>query len=142
MIIDTVIGRVIFNISEGKVSSVQLTDSLEVSFPNNYLPIGLPESINYVNPNVLTPFQLLVFGEVCHVKPGQTIFYSDLASKIGSGSRAVATALSRNPCPILIPCHRVVSKNDGIGGYIWGAIIKKKLLDYEKEGRGIIVKNI
>lgn len=46
-------------------------------------------------------------------------------------SRAVGTANSSNPLPIIIPCHRVISSNGSIGGYAYGLKMKKKLLELE-----------
>ena len=43
-------------------------------------------------------------------------------------SRAVGTANSSNPLPIIIPCHRVITSNGSIGGYTYGLKIKKKFL--------------
>jgi O-6-methylguanine DNA methyltransferase len=44
----------------------------------------------------------------------------------------VGTAVSKNPYLILIPCHRVLKNDGSIGGFAWGAEIKKILLDHEK----------
>lgn len=80
----------------------------------------------------LSPFAQKVLNEVRKIKYGRTITYSELARNIGSpGVRAVGRALSRNPIPIVIPCHRVIAKN-GIGGYSAGVDIKTKLLELEK----------
>ncbi len=48
------------------------------------------------------------------------------------GARAVGNACGKNPIPIIIPCHRVVAGNGGLGGYTGGIGIKKKLLRIEK----------
>jgi methylated-DNA-[protein]-cysteine S-methyltransferase len=80
----------------------------------------------------LSPFAQKVLNEARKIGYGRTITYSELARNIGSpGVRAVGGALSRNPIPIVIPCHRVVSRN-GIGGYSAGIDIKTKLLELEK----------
>ena len=69
--------------------------------------------------------------ETTKIKYGETLTYSELAKRIGTlGVRAVGGALSRNPFPIVIPCHRVVAKN-GIGGYSAGQDIKACLLELE-----------
>ncbi len=79
----------------------------------------------------LSDFTRRVLDETRKIKYGTTITYSELAHRVGSKAvRAVGSALSRNPIPIIIPCHRVVSKN-GLGGYSSGVDVKKKLLELE-----------
>ena len=80
----------------------------------------------------LTEFEQAVLFETRKIPYGTTITYSDLADRIGSsgGAMAVGQALSKNPNPIVIPCHRVVARH-GIGGSSGGVELKKKLLDLE-----------
>jgi methylated-DNA-[protein]-cysteine S-methyltransferase len=68
---------------------------------------------------------------------GQTRSYKWLASKVGSKNlaRAVGGACSRNPIPIIIPCHRVVKSDGGLGGFSGGLDKKRKLLKIEKQGK-------
>ena len=63
-----------------------------------------------------TPFQRRVWHELCSIPPGRTLTYSALASRIGSGARAVGNACRANPCPLVVPCHRVVGVK-GLGGF-------------------------
>ncbi len=67
---------------------------------------------------------------------GQTITYGRLAKKSGrpNASRAVGSALAKNPLPLLIPCHRVVRSDGKIGGFSapGGTNLKKRLLLHEK----------
>jgi len=80
----------------------------------------------------LSVFEQKVLTQARKIKYGKTITYSELAEKIGSRAyRAVGNALSKNPVPIIIPCHRVVAKK-GIGGYSQGLEIKTRLLELEK----------
>jgi len=80
----------------------------------------------------LPAFSRKVLNETRKIKYGTTITYSELAERIGSRAvRAVGGALSNNPFPVLIPCHRVVAKS-GIGGYSSGVDIKTRLLEFEK----------
>ena len=83
----------------------------------------------------LTEFEQDVLNETRKIPYGTTITYSELADRIGSsgGARAVGQALSKNPYPIVIPCHRVVARS-GIGGYSGGVKLKKKLLNLEAKG--------
>jgi len=64
---------------------------------------------------------------------GETRTYKWLAEKIGKPTafRAVGQALSRNPIPILLPCHRVIESDGSIGGYSSGIDIKRRLLEIE-----------
>lgn len=83
----------------------------------------------------LTEFEQDVLNETRKIPYGTTITYSELADRIGSsgGARAVGQALSKNPYPIMIPCHRVVARS-GIGGYSGGVELKKRLLEIEAKG--------
>lgn len=68
-------------------------------------------------------FQELVWSEVFKIPYGQTITYQELAQKINhpKAFRAVGSAVSKNPLTIIIPCHRVVRKNNpNIVNYYWG----------------------
>ena len=79
-----------------------------------------------------TPFQQSVWRVLMQIPYAATITYSDLAQRIGNprATRAVAAACRANPFPILIPCHRVVAKND-IGGFALGIPGKQLLLRLE-----------
>ena len=78
-------------------------------------------------------FTRRVLEETRKIAYGTTITYSELARRLGSSAvRAVGGALSRNPVPIIIPCHRVVAKNS-IGGFSCGVDMKIKLIEFEKK---------
>jgi len=79
-----------------------------------------------------TPFQQQVLTATRSIVWGHSITYSQLASKINrpGATRAVGTALGKNRVPVIIPCHRVVSKN-GPGGFSYSADVKLKLLGLE-----------
>lgn len=64
---------------------------------------------------------------------GKTISYGELAKNLGdvNASRAVANANAKNPCMILIPCHRVIGKDGALTGYAGGVKRKKFLLELE-----------
>jgi methylated-DNA-[protein]-cysteine S-methyltransferase len=84
-----------------------------------------------------TEFQRQVYEAACHIPYGETKSYGQLAEEIGrpGAARAVGQALGANPVPILIPCHRVVAANGGLGGFAGGINTKKKLLAMEKKGK-------
>jgi AraC family transcriptional regulator of adaptative response/methylated-DNA-[protein]-cysteine methyltransferase len=81
-----------------------------------------------------TAFQRKVWDHLRAIPEGQTAYYSEIATVIGQPKavRAVARACATNPAAIVIPCHRVVPKSGGVGGYRWGFERKKKLLKMEK----------
>lgn len=81
-----------------------------------------------------TDFQKLVLKAIQDIPYGQTRTYSQIAQIIGhpKASRAVGTALAHNPVPIILPCHRVVPAQGGVGSYLGGSKTKKWLLDLEK----------
>jgi len=80
----------------------------------------------------ITDFEREVLKETRKIEYGSVVTYSELAARMGkqNAARAVGNALSKNPAPIVIPCHRVVSKG-GIGGYAFGVEVKWYLLKLE-----------
>lgn len=64
-----------------------------------------------------TPFQRKVWKGIANIKPGTTRSYGELAAAIHSGPRAVGNACGANPYPLVVPCHRVVAANHGLGGF-------------------------
>jgi O-6-methylguanine DNA methyltransferase len=80
-----------------------------------------------------TPFQQSVWRQLLEIPYGETITYKELAASIGKPTafRAVANANGANPFPILIPCHRVIYSDGGLGGYSCGVEKKKWLLAHE-----------
>jgi methylated-DNA-[protein]-cysteine S-methyltransferase len=69
------------------------------------------------------------------IPPGKTLTYGDIARKLGGVelSRDVGRALGRNPCPIVVPCHRVLAAGDKPGGFSanGGVVTKLKMLEIE-----------
>jgi AraC family transcriptional regulator of adaptative response/methylated-DNA-[protein]-cysteine methyltransferase len=80
-----------------------------------------------------TAFQRLVWTELQRIPPGETITYAELARRIGKPTavRAVANACARNQVAVVIPCHRAVRSDGGLGGYRWGVERKAALLRAE-----------
>jgi len=83
-----------------------------------------------------THFQRRVWEQICAIPAGQTKSYGEVAAAIHSGPRAVGNACGANPYPIVVPCHRVVGANQGLGGFArqrGGFLldIKKWLLQHE-----------
>ena len=80
-----------------------------------------------------TDFQKMVWKELQNIPYGETKSYSEIAAAAGNknAQRAVGNACNKNPIMIIIPCHRVISKNNNLGGYAYGGSIKQKLLNIE-----------
>lgn len=80
-----------------------------------------------------TPFQERVWASLRRIPYGETRSYSELARDIGDPAavRAVAQANGRNRIAILVPCHRVIGADGGLGGYGGGVWRKKRLLEIE-----------
>lgn len=88
-----------------------------------------------------TPFQLKVWEALLQIPVGSRASYKQLAELVGkpSASRAVGSAVGKNPVAVLIPCHRVIREDGMLGGYRWGLERKLALLGCESVGqfRGI-----
>ena len=82
-----------------------------------------------------TAFQWKVWRYLQSIPYGETRAYSEVAKAIGAprAVRAVARACATNHVCLVIPCHRVVQKDGGLGGYRWGTERKRKLLQKEKQ---------
>jgi len=81
-------------------------------------------------------FSHLVLNTCRNIGFGRTISYAGLASESGrpAASRAVGSALARNPLPLIIPCHRVIRSDGRLGGFSspGGISLKKKMLELER----------
>ncbi len=80
-----------------------------------------------------TAFQLDVWKALADIPYGVTTTYGELARRVGrpGAARAVGQANGANPLPIVVPCHRVVAADGGLGGYAGGADTKRRLLALE-----------
>ena len=94
--------------------------------PNAHIPLDVQG----------TAFQEAVWRALRQIPAGETRSYADIAAAIGrpAAVRAAGTANGANQVAVLIPCHRVVPKGGGVGGYAWGAGVKAELL--RREGSG------
>lgn len=92
-----------------------------------------------VDLSLVGPFQRRVLERLRRIPRGEVRTYRDIAREIGQpgATRAVGTACARNPIPLIVPCHRVVRSDGGLGGYSLrgGVALKKQLLDREGVGR-------
>lgn len=83
-----------------------------------------------------TKHQVDVWQGLRKIPAGKTFTYGELAATIGSSPRAVGTACGQNPIPVIVPCHRIVAANGGLGGFMGGKLenplmIKQWLLKHE-----------
>lgn len=107
-----------------------LESELNEYFKGDLTEFKTPLELNAIG----TEFQRAVWNEIHKIEYGKTSTYSKLAQKIGKPNsyRAVANACGRNPISIVVPCHRVLASNNGLGGYSSGVEKKVLLLDLEK----------
>ena len=79
------------------------------------------------------PFQIKVWEALLAIPSGQVTTYGEIAERLGTdrAMRAVGTAVGRNPIGFLIPCHRVLRRDGGLGGYHWGLTVKRAMLAWE-----------
>ena len=82
-----------------------------------------------------TDFQISIWNALQRIPAGETTTYAKIAEAIGrpKAVRAVGTAIGANPIAYLIPCHRVIRTDGGLGGFRWGLDCKKKMLEWEKK---------
>ena len=78
-------------------------------------------------------FETRVWQTLLKIPMGQATTYSGIAAHIGNAkaSRAVGTAVGKNPISFVVPCHRVLAKSGGLGGYHWGLTRKQAILGWE-----------
>ena len=100
-------------------------DFLEGKIPHAELPLDVRA----------TAFQRRVWNELIAIPCGETRTYSEIAELLGvpRGQRAVGRACATNPVSLVIPCHRALREDGGLGGYRWGLEFKAALLNGEAE---------
>lgn len=84
-----------------------------------------------------TAFQLRVWRYLQAIPYGEVRSYGEVARDLGNpeAARAVARACAANRVALVIPCHRVIRENGGLGGYRWGLERKRVLIDLERAAR-------
>ena len=119
--------------SEGLLRRIEFFESDEVNSTQE--PIQ-PSIKNLTCVPSGTAFQKRVWAEVAEISRGETSTYGALAARVGcpESSRAVANAVGANPLAVVVPCHRVVPAQGGVGGFRWGKKRKCQFLDWEAEG--------
>ena len=106
-----------------KAEAAAILLSLQPESPAPALPLDLAG----------TPFECQVWAGMTQVPRGQTMEYGRFAAQLGhpQASRAVGSAIGKNPLAILYPCHRLVAKGGGLHRYRWGLTRKRWLLTLE-----------
>lgn len=151
------LGRVLVAATSRGVCAVRLGDhdgvlvaDLHDEFPAARIDVGEPDLAAWLEQVVAfvegrtrdlslpldvqaTTFQMRVWRALREIPYGDRRTYGEVASAIGqpTAARAVARACATNPAALVIPCHRVVPRSGGTGGYRWGAHRKEHLLDLE-----------
>ena len=105
----------------------QALEELQEYFEGKRTTFTVPIDLN------APPFYKKVLQEIRKVPFGSTASYLEIASRVGSPKavRAVGSANARNPIPIIIPCHRIIRSDGGLGGYAGGLDLKMDLLKHE-----------
>ena len=97
---------------------------------------GRPVDLTVLKLGVSPPGKLYreIYQEVRNIPYGTTATYGGIAGRVGTGPRVVGQAMSRNPVPLIIPCHRVISRT-GPGGFSPDPEIKVLLLEMERKNK-------
>jgi AraC family transcriptional regulator of adaptative response/methylated-DNA-[protein]-cysteine methyltransferase len=156
---DCPLGRLLLAATERGVSAVYLGDrdtELEAALRKEYpaatvsrddhtLRAWLEELLEHLRgqlPHLALPldvqataFQWRVWQELQAIPAGSTRTYGEIAAALGqpTAARAVARACATNPVSVIIPCHRVIREDGGLGGYRWGLHRKRALLEREEK---------
>ena len=143
-IFKTPLANMLLKEKDGEIIHASFTQKNLIKTVNKNLLNAQKEIIEYfsgvrknftikVNPDG-TEYQKKVWRKLLSIKYGHTKYYSDIANLLKSSPRAVGNACGSNPCILLIPCHRVISKSvKNVGFSSFGGIIhKNELLEKEK----------
>jgi AraC family transcriptional regulator of adaptative response/methylated-DNA-[protein]-cysteine methyltransferase len=86
-----------------------------------------------------TDFQMAVWQALLQIAAGETRNYAEIAAAVGKPDavRAAGSANGANPVSVLIPCHRVIRSDGGLGGYAYGLERKRRLLAWESGQGGL-----
>jgi len=88
-----------------------------------------------------------IYKKLLKVPRGYVTTYGELSKSVGlkNGQRLVGKIMNKNPCPVIIPCHRVVLSTGKVGGYTFGENVKATMLNDEgiqiENGKIIDLKN-
>jgi len=144
MHLDTPFGRWCVEASDAGITAIQHYASTRQDFPNTICHVacqqlteyfqGLRQSFDLPLDLRGTPFQKKVWERLIQVPFGHALSYGALARELGKPSavRAVAQAVGRNPCLVVVPCHRILGKDGSLTGFSAGLDLKQGLLRLEQ----------
>ena len=165
-IVDSTLGRLLVAATERGICAVSLHDSdavLEAELARDYPKAELRRGggvsqewvdvlLNYLSGRSsdldlpldvqATEFQLRVWNALKAIPYGSTRTYGEIAGALGypkTAARAVGHACATNPVSLVIPCHRAVRNDGGLGGYRWGLDRKRALLVQERSASLLFV---
>ena len=143
-VFDTPLARMLLKEKNGEIIHSSFTEEKIDKTFNRTLVHAQKEILEYfkghrknftikVNPDG-THYQKKVWRQLLQIKYGSSKFYSDIAKDIASSARAIGNACGANKCLLIIPCHRVLSKDNSGSGYssFGGLVHKDRLLELEK----------
>ncbi len=143
LIMDTILGHIKITGNYINITSIKFTDEPLKETTINLLLVAKEQLNEYFNKTRTlfslplyikgTNFQKEIWEKTIKIPYGQTRIYGELSK----GARAVGSALGYNQHLIVIPCHRVIGKNN-LGGYSGGIKIKEQLLEMENLGNKIL----
>jgi methylated-DNA-[protein]-cysteine S-methyltransferase len=82
-----------------------------------------------------SPAMRRLWDGIRRIPAGEVRSYAELGGS-PRRARAAGTACARNPVPLIVPCHRVIRSDGGLGGFGWGLPVKRWLLDHEAATAG------
>ena len=139
------IGILRINTSDYDILSITFIEEQEEEERENFLSKQVKEELTLYFNRELTSFSFYnylisglearVLEIISHIPYGKTMTYKEVAKFLGNEEMIspVITVLNENPCPILIPCHRVIESDNDIGSYVTDIEKKEYLLNLEKE---------
>ena len=143
-VFDTPLARMLLKEKNGEITHSSFTEDKINKTSNRTLINAQNEILEYfkgnrksftikVNPDG-THYQKKVWQLLLKIKYGSTKYYSDIAKDLASSPRAIGNACGANKCLLIIPCHRVLSKDNSRSGYssFGGLVHKDRLLELEK----------
>ncbi len=130
---EQVLGELAARVSPRVLRAPHLVDDARRQL-SAYFEGGLVEFQLPLDWRLTAGFRRLVLRTTARIPYGCTRTYREVATTAGSREavRAAGTALSTNPLPIIVPCHRVLRTDGGLGGYRGGTAAKRALLDHEQ----------
>jgi methylated-DNA-[protein]-cysteine S-methyltransferase len=121
------LGPAVFDGDAVEACDDEVAIELDEYFRGRRRRFTMPVDLSGVEPGFPRTVYEVLHREVCF---GETVSYGELAEMAGrpGAARAVGNAMSRNPVPIVVPCHRVVAAGGRIGGYGQSGVSTKRFL--------------